>query len=70
MLSTISIALKAQNIKICTTLLLRSTRLRNPNFQLSVFERNDFANGPTRIDRRPGWKQNQMVRQMSEKRHD
>src|SRR6266496_5845277 len=56
MLSAIGIAIKTQNIKVCTTLLLRSTRLRNPNFQFSVVERNDFANGPTRIDRRPGWK--------------
>src|SRR5262249_12158001 len=63
------IPIKAQNVNVRVALLSRAVRLRHPDFQLSVFERQSFANSAACIDWRCGRKQNQMVRQMTEK-HD
>src|SRR5437762_3539979 len=66
-LRAIGIAVKAQDVNVRSAFGSRQIGLCSPNFQLSVFERNGFSDGPARIDRRPSWKQNQMVRQMTEK---
>src|SRR4026207_1171137 len=69
-LSTVCVTIKAQNIYVRITFGSREARLRDPYFQLSVFERNGLANGAARVDRRSCWKQNQVVRQVTEKHHE
>src|SRR5438094_3711950 len=68
-LSAVCVAIKAQNIHLRIAFGSCQAGLRDPYFQLSVLGRNRFPNRATRIDRCSCQKQNQMVRQMTEKHH-
>jgi hypothetical protein len=63
----VCIAIKPQNVDVRIAFGSRQLGLRNPHFQFSIFEWNDFADGASWIDWRPGRKQDQMVGQMTEK---
>src|SRR6266487_5675869 len=65
----IRVAVKPQHENVYAATLLCAPRLRRPDFQLTVFERHRFTNGTTRLDRRPCWKKNQMIRQTTEKHY-
>jgi len=69
-LRAICIPIKPQNVNVGTALKSCRLGLRNPYFQLSIFEWDSFSNGAACINRRPGWKQNKVVGQMTEKHHD
>src|SRR5262249_22289582 len=65
--SAIRVAIKTQEINVRTAIGPCPLGLRNPHFQLSIFERHSFPNRTACIDGRSAWKQNQVVRQMTKK---